>query len=1358
MKQTFRKLLVTVLVLCTFVGVLPMIAAEDFTAQAAAATVYYDFRKGNNGYPNAAADKVTAFKALTYDEVAARNTTITSGAWAYHSYSATPDSSAASTEQTSFTSGSFFYYHYDKTKGFTMLTGARQGVLTAGIKFKGMNAGKYVPYLNINGSYLRTYSGTLTAKIYPLNSSTAIVTKEICLSDYPEDDSYVQLSNAVSFSASEYVLELTINNERTITIINGLQLVAADSIIVTGLYPTNDLGVYEVKVGQTINVPFTQVFSDGTVTTNKLSGWGYTTNNSYVTAGVNSSSRYFTLKGVAETSTPQTVYFSIGNAKVKLNVIVRASNYTATQSDVVYNFKKARPINWSANHVHNFGKHIKYSHTAVGGYAEVNTAITSAPWKVKSIPSTSDFSVLYNGYGIEHRGNGTTDLMIQVPVAGTYMPQLQLYPTIGAQTEVTVSILTTGGSTVCTKTIAAGTTTEYINLATNGVNLSATEYIVRFNKPSTGSSKQAGANYYDGIKLVKTNNTTVTLDPNGGTATGNKPTVTATYGANMPPVDDAIPTKTGYTFNGYYDTTDTSGTRYYNQNGKSWHVWDKSELAVTLYAAWKANTYKVQYNANGGSGSMSTSSHTYDAAKALTANAFTRAGYTFLGWATSSSATSATYTDKQSVSNLTSTSGATVNLYAVWKKDTYTVTFNFTSGTGGTTSVTATYGSAMPSVTPPTKTGFTFKGYYDAESGGTQNYNADGTSAKNWDKEADATLYARWSRNTYAVTLNANGGTAGTTSVTASYNLAMPAIETLPTKTGYTFKGYYDAQSGGTQYYTADGSSAKDWNKTAATTLYAQWTANTYTVKFSANAGSGSMSDQTFTYDVAQNLTANTFTRTGYTFAGWSLNSVKYTDGQSVKNLATSGSVTLYATWTPNTYTVTFNANGGVAPSIESKSVTYNSTYEALATTSRTGYTFDGWYTAASGGTKIEAGTKVAITTAQTLYAHWTANTYTVTLSEGGTVTATYDVAMPSITAPAKDGYLFAGYYDGENGEGTKYYNTDGSSAKKWDKTEAITLYAKWIQGEVTITPIGDKTIAVEENLTFTVEASSTIPGDITYTAENLPAGATFDSATGKFSWTPTKDQVGEYTIAFKGSDGVNYAEVTIKVTVSEIKTAVTFDEGQENDVIATYGKALPTITAPKKNGFMFDGYYDGANGTGTKYYNADGTSAKVWDKKDETITLYAKWIEGDDRLGTRVAVIRDIRGTREDSDKPGYSFYMVAGLDDRQLYDEVGFEVTINGQTKKLGTNVVYKNVKDDNNTYAAGVFGEKCNFVFVINLFVGKEYRDATVTFRAYAIDEDGNTIYGKSATFEGIYNNLEYDEETGGDLVVDGEVEYA
>ena len=159
------------------------------------------------------------------------------------------------------------------------------------------------------------------------------------------------------------------------------------------------------------------------------------------------------------------------------------------------------------------------------------------------------------------------------------------------------------------------------------------------------------------------------------------------------------------------------------------------------------------------------------------------------------------------------------------------VTLSKQGGSGGTSSVTATYGQPMPEITVPTLAGYDFQGYFTANGGsGTKYYNANGTSAKNWDKEdATFTLIAYWKAKTYTVTLNNQGATtAGATSVTATYNAAMPSIASnLPKKTGYTFNGYFDATSAGTKYYNADGTSAKKWDKTANTTLYAQWTCET---------------------------------------------------------------------------------------------------------------------------------------------------------------------------------------------------------------------------------------------------------------------------------------------------------------------------------------------------------------------------------------------------------------------------------------------------------------------------------------------------------------------------------------------------
>ena len=236
-------------------------------------------------------------------------------------------------------------------------------------------------------------------------------------------------------------------------------------------------------------------------------------------------------------------------------------------------------------------------------------------------------------------------------------------------------------------------------------------------------------------------------------------------------------------------------------------------------------------------------------------------------------------------------------------------------------------------------------------------------------------------------------------------------------KTGYTWKGWYSNNAGTGDALTTNLAYTK--SITANTTIYAVYTAYTYTVKFDANGGTGSMSNQNFTYGTSQNLTANTFTRTGYTFAGWatSANGNKvYNDKQSVSNLSTTNGaiVTLYAKWTATNYTVTYNTNGG--NSIAQKTYTIETATFDLPTPTRTGYTFAGWYDNENlTGNKVTQVAKGS-TGNKTFYAAWTINQYTLTYSagEGGTVSGTYASGSKlnyntsvTLTADPADGNIF---------------------------------------------------------------------------------------------------------------------------------------------------------------------------------------------------------------------------------------------------------------------------------------------------------------------------------------------------------------
>lgn len=218
-----------------------------------------------------------------------------------------------------------------------------------------------------------------------------------------------------------------------------------------------------------------------------------------------------------------------------------------------------------------------------------------------------------------------------------------------------------------------------------------------------------------------------------------------------------------------------------------------------------------------------------------------------------------------------------------------------------------------------------------------------------------------------------------------------------------------------------------------------------YTIKYYTNGGTGNTITDTKKSGGSYTFRKNTtYTRKGYTLSKW--NTEKNGSGTSYacgKKITVKKSYKVYAIWSANSYTVTFNSQGG--NSIASKKVTYAGTYGALATPQKQGYTFDGWYTAATGGTKISSTTKVTILKDQVLYAHWVAKKFTVTFdSQGGTgvagKTVTYAGTYGTLTVPQKKGYTFIGWYTAITG---------GKQILASDKVTVVsnhTLFAHWTE------------------------------------------------------------------------------------------------------------------------------------------------------------------------------------------------------------------------------------------------------------------------------------------------------------------------
>jgi uncharacterized repeat protein (TIGR02543 family) len=215
------------------------------------------------------------------------------------------------------------------------------------------------------------------------------------------------------------------------------------------------------------------------------------------------------------------------------------------------------------------------------------------------------------------------------------------------------------------------------------------------------------------------------------------------------------------------------------------------------------------------------------------------------------------------------------------------------------------------------------------------------------------------------VTFNANGGSGSMSNQTASSATALTSNSF--NRNGYTFSGWNTAADGsGTPY-----SNGASYSFSSSTTLYAQWTVNTYTVTFNANTGSGSMPNQTAS--TTTTLSTNTITKNGYTFTGW--NTAANGSGTPYGNGAQypfTSSTTLYAQWAINTYTVTFDANGGTGsmPN-QTATIATNLTVNSLI---QSGYTFSGWNTVANGsGTPYSDAASYPFTSSATLYAQWTA-------------------------------------------------------------------------------------------------------------------------------------------------------------------------------------------------------------------------------------------------------------------------------------------------------------------------------------------------------------------------------------------------
>ena len=282
----------------------------------------------------------------------------------------------------------------------------------------------------------------------------------------------------------------------------------------------------------------------------------------------------------------------------------------------------------------------------------------------------------------------------------------------------------------------------------------------------------------------------------------------------------------------------------------------------------------------------------------------------------------------------------------------------------------------------------------------------------------------------YKISFNGNTSTSGrmdTITCDSGSNCTLPA--NAYSKVGYTFEGWSLNPNDTVAYGDKAAANITNIPSDNVVVLYAKWKANNYTVAFDGNNhSSGATAAVTCTYDEDCTLPSNGFSRTGYTFKGWSTTkggSIKYENNGYVRNLTPvkDATVTLYAVWEANTYTVKFDKNSSEATgNVGSVVCTYDKACTLPANNfTRVGATFDGWAVTSNTAVqyKDKASVKNLTATANgtyTLYAHWKINTYNITYNYGSGSAGNYHPSSANygevinISNPSRSCYSFRGW------------------------------------------------------------------------------------------------------------------------------------------------------------------------------------------------------------------------------------------------------------------------------------------------------------------------------------------------------------
>ena len=470
------------------------------------------------------------------------------------------------------------------------------------------------------------------------------------------------------------------------------------------------------------------------------------------------------------------------------------------------------------------------------------------------------------------------------------------------------------------------------------------------------------------------NTNTLKFDGNGATnGEMDSVQIKTTFTATLPECGFE---RAGYTFIGY--ATSANGSVVYDV-GDTYTMGTNAEY--TLYAKWTANLNTLKFDGNGATGGSTAEMSIYtDETKALTANGFEKAGYTFIGWAIEADG-EVVYTDGASY---TMGTNAEYTLYAKWTANLNTLKFNGNGATGGSTAEMSIYTDETKALTANgfVKAGYTFIGWATSANG--EFVYTDGANYT-MGTNTEYTLYAVWQANLNTLKFDGNGATGGSTAEMSIYTDQAKALTANGfVKAGYTFVGWATSSNGEVVY--TDGA-----NYTMGTnveyTLYAKWTANLNVLKFNGNgATGGSTADMSIYTDETKVLTENGFVKAGYTFVGWAIEpdgEVVYTDGASY-TMGVNAEYTLYAVWSPKPYIITYEVDGGTNNENNPETFTVLQLPVSLHNAEKDECYFDGWYSDSTFNTPITQITEIGNVTVYAKFVQASAG-LVYTLSDDGT-------------------------------------------------------------------------------------------------------------------------------------------------------------------------------------------------------------------------------------------------------------------------------------------------------------------------------------------------------------------------------------